>query len=145
MKTILIVDDSSTARMVVRRCLEIAGFGEARFIEAANGKEALTLLKQEPADLIVTDLNMPVMDGETFLKWVKGSPRTHDIPVVMISSAGNPAKEKQVLNLGARAVIGKPVSPEMLKKSIGDLTGVEEQWAAVAPIGNEEEESNEQG
>jgi len=133
MKKILIVDDSTTARMVVRRCLEIVGFGDATFLEAANGKEALTILKQESADLVVTDLNMPVMDGETLLKWIKGSPKTHDIPVVMISSAGNAAKEKQVLDMGAHAVLGKPVSPEILRESIGDLMESTEQWALVGP------------
>jgi len=141
MKTILIVDDSNTARTIVRRCLEIVGFEDAKFIEAANGKEALILLKRELADLVVTDLNMPVMDGETFLKWVKGSQKTHDIPVVMISSARNSAKERQVLDMGALAVIGKPISPEILKRAIGDLLGVEEQWAGAAPAGNEKEES----
>ncbi|MBW2096526.1 MAG: response regulator [Deltaproteobacteria bacterium] len=141
MKRILIVDDSNTARMVVRRCLEIAGFMDATFLEAANGKEALTLLKQERADLVVTDLNMPVMDGETFLKWVKGSPKTHDIPVVMISSARNPAKERQVLDMGALAVLGKPVSPEILRESVGNLVETKDQWAQEGPIGNEGEES----
>jgi two-component system chemotaxis response regulator CheY len=141
MKTILIIDDSNTARMVIRRCLEVAGFEGSRFIEATNGKEALALLKQEGADLVVTDLNMPVMDGETFLKWIKGSPKTHDIPVVMISSAGNPAKERQVLDLGACAVLGKPVSPEMLKRSIGDLVESTGQWAVVAPTKDEKEKS----
>ena len=141
MKTILIIDDSSTARMVIRRCLEIVGFEGAKFIEAANGKEALALMKQEATDLVVTDLNMPVMDGETFLKWIKGIPKTHDIPVVMISSADNPAREKQVLDLGAHAVLGKPISPEILKRSIGDLLKTPEQWASVAPIRDEKEKS----
>ncbi|NIA11821.1 MAG: response regulator [Nitrospiraceae bacterium] len=131
MKRILIVDDSTTARMVVRRCLEIIGFRDAAFLEAANGKEALIILKQEPVDFVLTDLNMPVMDGETFLKWVKGSPKTHDIPVVMISSADNPEKERQVLELGAYAVIGKPVSPEILRRTIGGLMEKTETWAGV--------------
>lgn len=141
MKTILIVDDSITARMIVRRCLEVVGFEGARFIEAGNGKEALAILKREAADLVVTDLNMPVMDGEAFLKWVKGSPRTHDIPVVMISSADNPAKEKQVLELGALAVLGKPVSPETLKRSICDLVENKERWATAAPTEDQKENS----
>jgi len=108
----------------------------ATFLEAENGKDALTILKQEPADLVVTDLNMPVMDGETFLRWVKGSPKTHDIPVVM-----NAAKEKQVLAMGALAVLGKPVSPEILKESIGALAGMEEHWGSAFCAGDEKEES----
>lgn len=141
MKTILIVDDSNTARMIARRCLEIIGFESAKFMEAVNGKEAIAILKREPADLVVTDLNMPVMDGETFLKWVKGSPKTHGIPVVMISSADNPAKERQLLDLGAKAVLGKPLSPEILRRSICDLMEKTERWANVAATGDEKEES----
>jgi len=121
MKTILIVDDSGTARMMVRKCLEIVGHFDVTFLEAGNGKEALAQLKKKPVDLVATDLYMPVMDGETLLKWIKGSPKTHDIPVVVISSAGNPAKEAQVLNLGAFAVIRKPISPESVNESIGSF------------------------
>lgn len=141
MKTILIVDDSNTARMIARRCLEIVGFEGATFIEAVNGEHAVAFLKRQPVDLVVTDLNMPVMDGETFLKWVKSSPRTHGIPVVMISSADNPAKERHVLELGAHAVLGKPLSPEILRKSVCDLMENTQRWANVAAAGDEKEES----
>ena len=62
MKRIVIADDSATARMFIRRCLEIVGCGENAFIEVENGKEALDCMKKEPADIVVADLNMPVMD-----------------------------------------------------------------------------------
>ncbi|MBW1721799.1 MAG: response regulator [Deltaproteobacteria bacterium] len=143
MKKVLIVDDSNTARMVIKRCLQIAGLPDAAFFEAGNGREALSLLKKEPVDLVVTDLNMPVMDGETFLRWLKGSPKTHDIPVIMVSSAGNPAKEKEVLALGARAVIGKPVSPGELSRSISDLVEGMGQWGAGTPASPEVWEGSE--
>jgi len=126
MKTILIVDDSKTARMFVRRCLEIAGCREALFTEASNGKEALALLKERPADFVVVDLNMPVMDGKMTLKWIKASPRLHETPVVVVTSASNPVIESELIAMGAYAVMSKPVSPPQLIAAIGGLLGVEE-------------------
>jgi two-component system chemotaxis response regulator CheY len=120
-KRIVIADDSATARMVIRRCLEIIGLGEAHMVEVANGREALARLKEEPADLLVTDLNMPIMDGETLLKWVKGSPKLTDVPVVVITSAGNPAKAAVLTEIGAYAVLDKPISPATLLKKLEPL------------------------
>lgn len=116
MKRIVIADDSYTARMFIRRCLEIVGFREAQFAEATNGKEALALIKEAPTDLLVTDLNMPVMDGETLLKWVKANPRLNGLPVLVITSAGNPAKEAELLKNGAFAILNKPVNPPALSE-----------------------------
>lgn len=121
MKRIVIADDSATARMVIRRCLEIIGLGEAGMVEVPNGREALARLKEEPADLLVTDLNMPIMDGETLLKWVKGSPKLTHVPVVVITSAGNPAKAEQLRDLGAYAVLDKPISPATLLQNLEPL------------------------
>ncbi|ABA88452.1 response receiver CheY associated with MCPs of class 36H [Syntrophotalea carbinolica DSM 2380] len=121
MKRIVIADDSATARMVIRRCLEIIGLGDAGMVEVPNGREALARLKEEPTDLLVTDLNMPIMDGETLLKWVKGSPKLTDVPVVVITSAGNPAKEAVLSELGAYAVLDKPISPATLLKKLEPL------------------------
>lgn len=121
MNRIVIADDSGTARMFIRRCLEIIGLGEATLVEAEHGREALSLLKEEDADLLLTDLNMPVMDGATLLKWVKSSPRLHDLPVLVITSAGNPAKEQELLSLGAFGVLNKPVSPAVLMDALKPL------------------------
>ncbi len=114
MKRILVADDSSTARMFVIRCLQIVGCQDAEFVQATNGREAYEALKEMAADLIVTDLNMPEMDGATLLKKVKASPRFNDIPVIVITSAHNPAKSEELQKLGAMAVLEKPVSPPAL-------------------------------
>lgn len=121
MKRIIIADDSATARMFIKRCLEIIGLGDAEIIEAEHGKEALTAAKEQCPDILLTDLNMPVMDGETLLKWVKASPKLCDVPVIIITSAGNPAKEAQLLELGARQVINKPVSPPVMMNALEDF------------------------
>ena len=127
MKRIVIADDSGTARMMIRRCLEIIGLADTEFAEAENGKEGLTMVKQAPTDLLVSDLNMPIMDGETLLKWVKASPKLVDLPVLIITSAGNPAKTKQLLEMGAYAVINKPVNPAMLSDVLAPLLNSEDE------------------
>ncbi|MDW7645419.1 MAG: response regulator [Desulfuromonadales bacterium] len=121
MKRIVIADDSSTARMFIRRCLEIIGLRDETFVEAANGREALAQLKEAPTDLLVTDLNMPQMDGEALLKWIRANPKLSSLPVVVITSAGNPAKEARLLELGALRVINKPVTPTVLMDTLGFL------------------------
>ncbi|MDP3478725.1 MAG: response regulator [Desulfoprunum sp.] len=121
MKKIVVADDSTTARMFVIRCLEIIGLNGAEFLPAANGREALELLKKNGADLLVTDLNMPEMDGATLLKKVKASPGLHEIPVVVVSSGSNPAKNEELKKLGALAVLEKPVSPAALLDVLGAL------------------------
>lgn len=121
MKRVVIADDSQSARMFIRRCLEIIGLAQADFVEAENGREALTQVKSTPTDLLVTDLNMPVMDGEMLLKWIKGSPKLSQLPVLVITSAGNKAREQVLLELGAWGVLRKPVSPAALAQKLEPL------------------------
>jgi two-component system chemotaxis response regulator CheY len=104
--------------MFIKRCLEIIGFGDASLVEAVNGKEALAKIKEAPTDLVITDLNMPVMDGETLLKWIAANPKLNQIPVLVVSSAGNPAKEAELLALGAIAILSKPLSPPTLLEKL---------------------------
>jgi len=126
MKRIAIVDDSSCARMFIHKCLEIIGLGDAEIIEAVDGKDALTKIQETPVDLLITDLSMPIMDGEALLKWVKGSPGLRDVPVLVISSAGNPAREEQLLKLGALGVLAKPISPVTLLRTLEPFLDAEE-------------------
>lgn len=121
MKRVLIADDSRMARMFVRQCLEIAGLKGCEFKEATHGEEALQILKKEPFDLLVTDLNMPVLDGERLLRHVRGSPKLADLQVMVVTSAGSPAREKALLQAGAFAVLSKPVSPAALARALSPL------------------------
>lgn len=123
-RKVMIVDDSGTARMFVRRCLEITRkFEDADFFEAANGLEALELLKDKSRTfaILFTDLNMPQMDGEQLFKQVRANPRLTELPVVVISSAGNPAKEQQLREWGVAALVKKPVSPARLNAVLNEL------------------------
>lgn len=119
MKRILVADDSATARMLIIKCLEIIGFAGAEIIEAENGKSALLAVKAQQVDLLLTDLNMPIMDGETLLRWVKSSPKLNYLPVVVITSVGSYAKELQLLELGAYKVISKPITPADMFDALG--------------------------
>lgn len=121
MKKILVADDSMTARMIIKRCLEMIGFKEVRFLEAKDGMEALALAETEAPDLIVADLNMPRMDGETLLKSLKEGARTKVVPVVIASSAVNAIKNERLRALGAHGIVAKPVSPATLREALGAL------------------------
>lgn len=107
---ILLVDDTMTARIFAKKCLKGIGFHEAEFIQAKNGLDALEKLAVEPVDLILTDLMMPEMDGETLLKELKANPDLQNIPVIVVSSASNMARKESLLALGAVDVLGKPFS-----------------------------------
>ena len=113
-RRILIVDDSAVARIMIRRALEIVGFHGVDFEEAGNGVEALEMLRSEEYDLVLTDLNMPEMDGRQLLKRIKSSPKLTETPVVIISSLNNPTKENKLLAEYALKVFSKPISlPEL--------------------------------
>ncbi len=122
-KSILIVDDSATSRIIVQRCLEMSGQSECRFSFAENGLDALSILRKEPGtiDLIVTDLNMPKMDGATFVRLVKKDPATSGIVVVVVSSIADGEAEKELSAQGAQAIVKKPVSPAKLAAALGGL------------------------
>lgn len=118
MMRIIVADDSGMARSVIRRCLEIAGCRDCVFLEAGNGQEVLQTLKAGGADLVVTDLNMPIMGGLELLKRIKASPRLHDTPVLIISSTVNQARREELQALGALDILSKPISPAVLAAAI---------------------------
>ena len=111
MKKIVVADDSSTARMFIVRCLQIAGLEDAEFVKVENGKEALDYLRENGADLLVTDLSMPVMGGVDLVRRISASPKLNGIPVIVVSSALNKAREEELKSFGALAVLPKPISP----------------------------------
>jgi two-component system chemotaxis response regulator CheY len=116
--TIVIADDSRTARFLIRQYLELAGFYQADFIEVENGREALQKLKESEVDLVITDYKMPEMDGLDLLRRVKASPTLHDLPVFGITSFANQAKIDELLENGAFAVLQKPLSLSKLHETI---------------------------
>ncbi|MGE4052357.1 MAG: response regulator [Piscinibacter sp.] len=118
-KTILIVDDSSSLRTVVKLALQRAGY---EVQEAGDGQEALAKLDQlAKVHLIVSDVNMPNMDGITFVKHVKQHPRHKFAPVVMLTTEGQDAKKEAGRAAGAKAWIVKPFNPPQLLDAVSKL------------------------
>jgi two-component system, chemotaxis family, chemotaxis protein CheY len=118
-KTVLIVDDSSSLRTVVKLALVRAGYD---VLEAGDGQQALGQLdKAAKVHLIVSDVNMPVMDGITFVKQVKAHPRHRFTPVVMLTTEGQDAKKEQGRAAGAKAWIVKPFNPPQLLDAVSKL------------------------
>ena len=121
MKNIVIADDSALARMFIRRCLEIAGLGDANFYEASDGNEAIQKMKEVTADLLVTDLTMPNMNGIELMRRISVSPRLSGTPVLVVTSAGNEEQRKELLELGVTRILSKPISPPMLVEAINAI------------------------
>lgn len=120
---ILIVDDSSTSRMIIRRCIEMAGVEVGSFRFAENGLDALATLKEQSGiSVIVTDINMPKMDGQTFIRVLKANPQTAAIPMIVVSSIASGDMDDELLALGATVVVKKPVSPAKMASAFGGIS-----------------------
>lgn len=119
----LIVDDSSVMRKIVERSLRQAGLSIAEVFEAANGAEALAAVQNHNVDLILCDINMPVMDGLEFVKQLSAVESTRKIPVVMITTEGSEGHVVQALSAGARGYIRKPFTPDQVKEHVLPVLG----------------------
>jgi two-component system chemotaxis response regulator CheY len=130
---VLIVDDSSTSRMIIQRCIEMAGLKVGAFRFAENGLEALAMLRESAASakasgdarqaisLVVTDINMPKMDGATFIRLMRADSDMASIPAIVVSSVASGESDAELLSLGAAAVVKKPVSPAKMLQAFGGL------------------------
>jgi len=117
----LIVDDSSVMRRIVERSLRQAGIDLEQVREASNGAEGLAALEGGGIDLILCDINMPVMDGLDFLRQLPGVASAKGVPVVMITTEGSESHVVQALSIGARGYIRKPFTPEQVKQHVTPL------------------------
>ncbi|MFI3120780.1 MAG: response regulator [Methylococcaceae bacterium] len=117
-KTILIVDDSASMRQVVSIALKGAGYD---VIEACDGKDALSKMNGIKIHLIVSDINMPVMDGITFVKEVKQNASYKFTPIIMLTTEMEPDKKQAAKDAGAKAWVTKPFQPPVLLGAIAKL------------------------
>jgi len=122
---VLIVDDSPAMRTFVRRVLEVSGFDLASCLQAGNGEEALQVLRGEWVDLVLSDINMPVMDGEEFLRRLESDEMLRALPVVIISTDATAGRIERMIALGARGYVTKPFTPEMLREQLERTLGVQ--------------------
>lgn len=117
-KTILIVDDSASVRQITRMCLGDGGYD---VIEAINGQDALNKLDGRKINLIISDVNMPVMDGITLVKEIKKVAAYRFTPIMMLTTEGADDKKNQGREAGAKAWIIKPFQPQQLLQAVSML------------------------
>jgi two-component system chemotaxis response regulator CheY len=115
-RTALIVDDSTSIRQMLGFTLREAGF---QVIEGVDGSDALQTLEGKRVDLIITDLNMPVMDGLTFIRAARGRAETKFTPILMLTTESHPEKRQIARAAGATGWIVKPFQPAQLLQVIG--------------------------
>ena len=120
MKRILIVEDSATMRSLISASLEALEVS-VKVVEAKNGFEALRLLPREAFDLVVTDINMPDINGLELASFIKGSEKYASIPLVIVSTEGSERDVEKGLGIGADAYLVKPFDPEALRQIVLDL------------------------
>ena len=128
MHRILIVEDSETMRSLLMATLEDLE-GPVKIAEAASGFEALRMLPRERYDLIVTDINMPDINGLELVSFVKRNDQYASIPVIIVSTEGSERDRDKGLELGADAYLVKPFDPEELHAVAADLISRAEQGA----------------
>jgi two-component system chemotaxis response regulator CheY len=120
---ILIVDDSSPMRAVIKKVIQASGFDAGELFEAGNGKEALQVMDRQWLDLVLTDYNMPDMNGLELLKAMKHSDTLADIPVVIVTTEGSELRVEEFLSQGAVAYVKKPFTPEQIKSHLNRILG----------------------
>ncbi len=118
---ILIIDDSTTARSVISKTLEMAGVPVGEVYFAENGIKALQILKNEWVDLAFTDINMPEMSGMELVQTMSEDDELREIPIVVVSTEGSQTRIDELRSHGIRAYIRKPFTPEELKQVVDNL------------------------
>ncbi|HEY1758117.1 MAG TPA: response regulator [Bryobacteraceae bacterium] len=122
--SLMVVDDSAAMRSFIIRVIELTGLEVGACLQAGNGQEALALLRTNWIDLVLTDINMPVMNGEEFLRSMEEDELLRTIPVLVVSTDGSEHRVQRMMALGARGYVKKPFSPELLRANMEQLLGV---------------------
>ena len=120
---ILLVDDSPVTRKMVRRAVGLSGLDIGQVLEAGDGAEALRCLGAQHFDLVLADINMPIMNGMELVERMSADPALSNIPVVIVATPLSEARVERLLDLGARAYLPKPFRPEALKGVVEEILG----------------------
>jgi two-component system chemotaxis response regulator CheY len=121
---ILIVDDSSLTRKAIRRIIDMIDLDAELTLEAEDGQKALEVIAENHIDLVLADLNMPIMDGMEMIFHLRGDEKTKSIPVVIVSTESSTARVEKLLADGVNNYLHKPFTPEKLKDIITQTIGV---------------------
>jgi two-component system, chemotaxis family, chemotaxis protein CheY len=122
--SLMIVDDSPAMRGFISRVIGLTGLDVGVCLHASNGQEALDLLRANWVDMVLTDINMPVMNGEEFVRRMEDDEMLQTIPVLVVSTDGSEHRVQRMMSLGAKGYVKKPFSPEALRASMEQLLGV---------------------
>ena len=118
---VLIVDDSAAIRKILQRVLTQTNLPLGKVVEAGDGREALEAMKQEKIGLILSDINMPNMDGLQLLGELKSNDQWKSVPVLMISTEGSQTKVMEAVQLGARGFVRKPFTADQIKEKLANI------------------------
>ncbi len=121
---ILLVDDSETTRMIIKRVVQLSGVPTAEIYEAANGRDALEVMSSKKVDLVVADLNMPVMGGIEMMRRMRLSDPTRHVPVVVVSAEPNAENIADLRQAGVAGFLRKPFRPETVRDAVNAALGV---------------------
>ncbi|HTP27967.1 MAG TPA: response regulator [Anaeromyxobacteraceae bacterium] len=121
--TILIADDSAIVRRMVKKAIAMAGLEVGEVHEAANGKEALSVMDRTWIDIVFADINMPEMSGSDLIRHMAAEPNLASIPVVVVSSEQSESRIEEMKRYGARAYVKKPFRPEHFREVVDGLLG----------------------
>ena len=122
----VIVDDSPVMRKIVERTLRQAGIAIGEVIEAGNGSQALDILRQQTVDLVLSDINMPVMDGLELVRHLQSVENARRVPILMITTEGGESRVAEAIACGARGYIRKPFTPDQMRRSVLPLLATQE-------------------
>ena len=120
---ILVVDDSAVMRSVIVKTLRMCGLPIGEVHEAANGQEGLAAVDQHWIDLVLVDINMPVMNGEEMVRHLRARPDARELPIIVVSTEGSQTRIERLQHQGAH-FIHKPFSPEVVREVVQQVTGV---------------------
>ena len=135
---ILVVDDSLPMRSVIKKTIMASGFNVGELLDASSGKEALTILKDEWFELVLTDYNMPDMNGLELIAEMKKDDLLKDIPVVVITTEGSKQRMDEFIEKGAEGYIKKPFPPEEIRNKLKFIMGDTEDGERSPDKGDEE-------
>lgn len=120
--TALVVEDSPTMRQLLVSAL--GQMGELTILEAEDGVDGLKQMREHQIDILITDINMPMMDGLKLVGMVRKDPKHRDIPIIIVTTEGAREDRDRGLSLGADAYLVKPVKPSEVVATVGDLLGL---------------------
>jgi two-component system chemotaxis response regulator CheY len=121
---IMIVDDSPVMRAFIRKVVGLTGLDVGECCEAGDGEDALRLLRERWVDLVLTDINMPRMNGEELVRRMESDEVFRTIPVIVVSTDSSHSRIQQMLALGASGYMSKPFLPEALRDEVEKVLGV---------------------